>query len=195
VAIYAISPNIRRRMSTDFTVVLIDDPLTLNVRLRFVELDCRRLAPNFFCLLLANQLYVINYVPLTLYLISCTEKWEGQTAIWPPTVPSGGEGMQCSPCDGAPASSFCRFLVYVVATASCRCQQLDKTGCLSSQVNACKLLIASKKPRPVSMSDAIVIVIPPTNGFPDLRQLVLRLALTAPVANVAAERSFSCMLM
>jgi hypothetical protein len=32
----------------------------------------------------------------------------------------------------------------------------------------------------------------PPDGFPDLRQ-VLQLALTVPVANVAAERSFSCM--
>ena len=32
----------------------------------------------------------------------------------------------------------------------------------------------------------------PPAGFPDLRQ-VLQLALTVPVANVAAERSFSCM--
>jgi hypothetical protein len=70
--------------------------------------------------------------------------------------------------------------------------QLDKTGCLSSQVNVCKLLIASKKPRPVSISDVIAILVPPTDGFPDLRQ-VLRLALTVPVANVAAEHSFSYM--
>jgi hAT family C-terminal dimerisation region len=54
------------------------------------------------------------------------------------------------------------------------------------------LLIASKKPRPVSISDVIVILTPRTDGFPDLRQ-VLRLALTVPVANVASERSFSCM--
>jgi hypothetical protein len=32
----------------------------------------------------------------------------------------------------------------------------------------------------------------PPDGFPDLRQ-VLQLALTVLVANVAAERSFSCM--
>jgi hAT family C-terminal dimerisation region len=56
----------------------------------------------------------------------------------------------------------------------------------------CELLITSKKQRPVSISDVIVMLIPPTDGFPDLHQ-VLRLALIVPVANVAAERSFSCM--
>jgi hAT family C-terminal dimerisation region len=47
------------------------------------------------------------------------------------------------------------------------------------------------EPRPVSISDVIVILTPPTDGFPDLRK-VLRLALTVPVANVASGRSFSC---
>lgn len=69
--------------------------------------------------------------------------------------------------------------------------QLDKTGSLSSQIDVCKLLIASNKPRPTSISDVIVMLTPP-DGFPDLRR-VLQLALTIPVANVTSERSFSCM--
>ena len=48
------------KLSIDFTVFLIDDPPTHNVRLLFVELDRRREAPKIFCLLLANRLYVIN---------------------------------------------------------------------------------------------------------------------------------------
>jgi hypothetical protein len=44
----------------DFTVFLIDDPPTRNVRLLFVELDRRREAPKIFCVLRPNRLYVIN---------------------------------------------------------------------------------------------------------------------------------------
>ena len=69
--------------------------------------------------------------------------------------------------------------------------QLNKTGSLSSQIQVCNLLIASQKSKPKSITDVILMLTPPA-GFPDLRQ-VLQLALTVPVANVAAERSFSCM--
>ena len=58
--------------------------------------------------------------------------------------------------------------------------QLDKTGSLSSQINVCKLLIASKKPRPASISEVNNTMLTPSHGFPDLRQVLL-LAHTDPV--------------
>jgi hypothetical protein len=40
--------NAINKLSIDFTVFLIDDPQTHNVRLLFVELDRRRDAPKLF---------------------------------------------------------------------------------------------------------------------------------------------------
>ena len=68
--------------------------------------------------------------------------------------------------------------------------QLDRTGNLASQIDVCKLLLKQiDKPRDIP--DLISKLIP-AGGFPDLRKL-LQLALTVPIANVAAERSFSSM--
>jgi hypothetical protein len=90
------------KLSIAFIVFLIDNPPTHNVRLLFVELDRRRFAPKIFCLLLANWLYVINYVSLILNLFFYT-KSGGQTTIWTPNVSSGGP-VAPWPCDGAPDS-------------------------------------------------------------------------------------------
>ena len=67
---------------------------------------------------------------------------------------------------------------------------LDSRGKLMSQIEVCKLLIEETS-KPGNISDLIAMLVP-AKGFPDLRRL-LQLALTVPVANVAAERSFSSM--
>ncbi len=68
--------------------------------------------------------------------------------------------------------------------------KLDSSGSLQSQIVVCKLFL-SKMQKPTNISELIAIL-QPSSGFPDLRRL-LQLALTVPIANVAAERSFSSM--
>ena len=68
--------------------------------------------------------------------------------------------------------------------------QLDPTCSLASQIDICKLLL-KQTDKLRNIPDLISKLIP-AGGFPDLRQL-LQLALTVPIANVAAERSFSSM--
>ena len=67
---------------------------------------------------------------------------------------------------------------------------LDKSGRLVSQIDVCKLIIQGIT-KPGSISE-LIAMLTPAGGFPDLRR-VLQLALTVPIANVAAERSFSSM--
>ena len=65
---------------------------------------------------------------------------------------------------------------------------LDRIGSLASQLADCKLLLnQTDKPRDIP---DLISKLNPAGGFPDLRRL-LKLALTVPIANVAAERSFS----
>ena len=68
---------------------------------------------------------------------------------------------------------------------------LDRTGSLSSQIDVCKLL-SSQASTPATDIPGVISLLKPAGGFPDLRNL-LQFALTVPVANVAAERSFSSM--
>jgi len=68
--------------------------------------------------------------------------------------------------------------------------KLDQTGSLSSQIDVCKLML-KQCPKPEDIAQLITLL-NPASGFPDLRRL-LQLALTVPIANVAAERSFSSM--
>jgi hypothetical protein len=71
--------------------------------------------------------------------------------------------------------------------------KLDQTGSLLSQIDVCKLMLKqcsnSSKPEDIAQ---LITLLNPASGFPDLRRL-LQLALTVPIANVAAERSFSSM--
>ena len=69
--------------------------------------------------------------------------------------------------------------------------KLDKTGALSSQIDVCKILL-SRASTPAEDIPDVISMLKPAGGFPDLRNM-LQLALTVPVANVAAERSFSSM--
>jgi hypothetical protein len=73
-------------VTVQFRLVCFDDPPTHNIRLLFVHR--RRSAPKIFCLLLANRLYVINYVPLLLYLFFTRKS--GAKLLSAPTVSSGG---------------------------------------------------------------------------------------------------------
>ena len=68
---------------------------------------------------------------------------------------------------------------------------INTTGSLSSQIDVCKLLMKKASEKPMKILD-VISLLKPSAGFPDLRHL-LQLALTVPVANVAAERSFSSM--
>jgi len=56
-----------------------------------------------------------------------------------------------------------------------------------SQIEVCKLLIEETS-KPGNISDFIAVLVP-AKGFSELHRL-LQLALTVPVANVAAARSF-----
>lgn len=68
--------------------------------------------------------------------------------------------------------------------------KLDQTGSLLSQIDVCKLMLKQcSKPEDIAQ---LITLLNPASGFPDLRRL-LQLALTVPIANVAAERSFSSM--
>lgn len=61
------------------------------------------------------------------------------------------------------------------------------------QIDVCKILMGTcNSNKPSNISELLLMLKPAAAGFPDLR-LLLQLALTVPVANVAAERSFSCM--
>jgi hypothetical protein len=59
--------------------------------------------------LLANWLYVINYVPLTLFLFFYTEKW-GAKLLCGPHCFEWGPVAPLPPCDGAPVD----IILYVV---------------------------------------------------------------------------------
>ena len=82
------------------------------------------------------------------------------------------------------------FLDFEVLRPLIDAYQLDPTGSLASQIDVCKLLL-KQTDKPRNIPDLISKLIP-AGSFPDLRQL-LQLALTVPIANVAAERSFSSM--
>jgi len=80
------------------------------------------------------------------------------------------------------------FLDFKVLHPLIDAYQLDSAGSLASQLDVCELMLKqTEKPRNIP---DLISKLNPAGGFPDLRRL-LQLALTVPIANVAAERSFS----
>jgi len=80
------------------------------------------------------------------------------------------------------------FLDFEVLRPLVDAHHLDSAGSLASQLDVCKLLLKQRE-KPRNIPD-LISQLNPAGGFPDLRRL-LQLALTVPIANVAAERSFS----
>jgi hypothetical protein len=82
------------------------------------------------------------------------------------------------------------FLNFTAIKPLAEAYQLNETGSLESELEVCKVIIKNST-KPDDIFGVLNLLMPPT-GFPNLRR-ILQLALTIPVANVAAERSFSSM--
>ena len=90
----------------------------------------------------------------------------------------------CHPCSD-------NFLEYGLIKPLADAYHLDDDGLLKSQVEICLMSLQGEGiVQPTDISSLLKFLAPAF--FPTLRKVLL-LALTAPVANVAAERSFSCM--
>lgn len=83
------------------------------------------------------------------------------------------------------------FLEYDLIKPLADAYHLDDDGMLKSQVEICLMSLQGEGiAQPTDIGSMLAFLAPAF--FPTLRK-VLQLALTAPIANVAAERSFSCM--